>query len=146
VQIRLKNHNVIEVRTNRKEDFIHIHKLNAEEEWNNLVEKKECTKNAWYNSDLAYVAEHHGEIIANIRGLTDQSITLFICELLVKRRFQGIGGALLQYVHGLYPETRIEKLTNTSSHTYYEQKGYRPFYGFQKDFSGTLMRNESFIL
>jgi predicted N-acetyltransferase YhbS len=136
VQIRLKNHNVIEVRTYRKEDFIHIHKLNAEEEWNNLVEKKECTKNAWYNSDLAYVAEHHGEIIAYIRGLTDQSITLFVCELLVKRRFRGmgIGDALLQYVHGLYPETRIEMLTNTSSHTYYEQKGYRPFYGFRKTF------------
>lgn len=136
MEIRLKDNVVIEVRDYKKEDFTYIHQLNSDEEWNNLVEKKESTKNAWNNSTIAYVAQHEGEIIAYIRGLTDQSITLFICELLIHREFRGkgIGDALLKYVHGLYPDTRIEMLASTTSHTYYEQKGYRPFYGFRKTF------------
>ena len=136
MQIRLKNNIGIEIRTYRTEDFPQIHNLNFDEQWNNLVEKKESTRNAWNSSNIAFVSIHNGEVIAYIRGLTDHSITLFICELLVKKGFRGlgIGNELLQYVHGLYPETRIEMLTNTSSHTYYEQKGYRPFYGFRKTF------------
>ncbi|MBN8191205.1 GNAT family N-acetyltransferase [Bacillus sp. NTK074B] len=136
MELSLKDNVVFEVREYREEDFTRIHDLNSEEQWNNLVEKKESTKNAWNNSTIAYVALHEGEIIAYIRGLTDQSITLFICELLIHRVFRGkgIGDALLQYVHGLYPDTRIEMLASSTSHTYYEQKGYRPFYGFRKTF------------
>ncbi|WP_226673811.1 GNAT family N-acetyltransferase [Rossellomorea aquimaris] len=136
MEISVKDNVVIAIREYRVEDFNYIHHLNSDEQWNNLVEKKDSTKNAWNNSSIAYVALHEGEIIAYIRGLTDQSITLFICELLIHREFRGkgIGDALLQYVHGLYPDTRIEMLASSTSHTYYEQKGYRPFYGFRKTF------------
>ncbi|MDX8343535.1 GNAT family N-acetyltransferase [Rossellomorea sp. YZS02] len=136
MEISVKDNVIIEIREYREEDFNYIHHLNSDEQWNNLVEKKDSTKNAWNNSTIAFVALHEGEIIAYIRGLTDQSITLFICELLIHREFRakGIGDALLQYVHGLYPDTRIEMLASSTSHTYYEQKGYRPFYGFRKTF------------
>ncbi|PFG06446.1 GNAT family N-acetyltransferase [Bacillus sp. es.034] len=137
MQIRLKNKDLIEIRAYETEDFFNIHTLNREEKWNNLVENKESTKDAWEHSNIAYVAEFNGRVIGYIRGLTDQSVTLFICELLVHADFRGlgIGDAMLKYVHGLFPKTRIEMLTNTSSHTYYEQKGYRPFYGFRKTFA-----------
>ncbi|PFA67142.1 GNAT family N-acetyltransferase [Bacillus sp. AFS015802] len=136
MQIRLKNEDLIDFRTYRSEDFIHIHTLNAEEQWNNLVENKESTKKAWEHSNIAFVAEASGQVIGYIRGLTDQNVSMYICELLIKREFRGlgVGDALLKFTHGLYPKTRIEMLTNTSSHSYYEQKGYRPFYGFRKTF------------
>ncbi|KPL58933.1 GCN5 family acetyltransferase [Rossellomorea vietnamensis] len=136
MQIRLKNENLIEIRAYNPEDFSCIHTLNTEEKWNNLVENSVSTKDAWDHSNIAYVAEFNGGVIGYIRGLTDQSVTLFVCELLIKDDFRGwgIGDALLKYVHGLYPKTRIEMLASTSSHTYYEQKGYRPFYGFRKTF------------
>ncbi|MCA1058882.1 GNAT family N-acetyltransferase [Rossellomorea aquimaris] len=136
MRIRLTNDQDIVIRKYTTEDYIHIHKLNVDEQWNTLVEKHESTKNAWNNSNVAFVAMRKDEIIAYVRGLTDQSISLYICELLVKKEFRGmgVGDTLLQYVHNIYPDTRIEMLANTSSHTYYEQKGYRSFYGYRKSF------------
>ena len=131
MRIRLTNDQDFMIRKYTTEDYIYIHKLNVDEQWNTLVEKNESTKNARNNSNVAFVAMHKDEIIAYVRGLTDQSISLYICELLVKKEFRGmgVGDTLLQYVHNIYPDTRIEMLANTSSHTYYEQKGYRSFYG-----------------
>jgi GNAT superfamily N-acetyltransferase len=135
MRIILKNENLLEVRNYRKEDFIHINKLNADEKWNNLVEN-ESTKGAWNNSNIAYVAELDGQLVGYIRGLTDKSITLYICEVLINQNYRGlgIGEVLLDYVHGLYPTTRIEMLANSTSRTFYEQKGYRTFYGFRKTY------------
>ena len=132
--IQLRNETWLEVREYRKEDFIHINRLNAEEKWNNLVENKDCTKEAWDHSTIAYVAKINGKLVGYIRGLTDQSITLYICELLVDHTYRGsgIGEILLNYVHDLYPTTRIEMLANSDSRSFYEQKGYRTFYGFRK--------------
>ncbi|TYS67697.1 GNAT family N-acetyltransferase [Sutcliffiella horikoshii] len=134
MRMQLRKENLLEVREYRQEDFIHIDRLNAEEKWNNLVENKEITKEAWENSNIAYVAEINGQLVGYIRGLTDTSITLYICELLIDRNYRGlgIGEILLNYVHRLYPTTRIEMLANSDSRTYYEQKGYRTFYGFRK--------------
>jgi len=46
VRIQLRNEDWLEVREYRKEDFIHINRLNAEEKWNNLVENKDRTREA----------------------------------------------------------------------------------------------------
>ncbi|MGD7054242.1 GNAT family N-acetyltransferase [Sutcliffiella horikoshii] len=136
MRIKLRNEKLLEVRAYRKEDFLAINQLNEEEKWNNLVENKENAREAWNHSNIAYVAEINGQLVGYIRGLTDQSITLYICELLIDRNYRGlgIGEILLNYVHDLYPMTRIEMLANSDSRTYYEQKGYRTFYGFRKTF------------
>lgn len=122
------------VRAYDTKDFDSINQLNKLEEWGNLVAKSDDLKKAWSHSNVTYIAELDGEIVGYVRGLTDKYITLFICELLVKRehRGQGIGKMLLDYVHQLYPKTRMELLASSTSRTFYEQKQFRPFYGYRK--------------
>jgi len=135
--IKLKNGLEIQVRKYQEDDFPSIHALNREDQWNNLVAKKEDTISAWNHSNIAYVAMLDDKIIGYIRGMTDQSITMYICELLIDQTYRslGIGHNLLYYVHRLYPNTRVEMLASSTSHTYYETKGYRAFYGFRKNFT-----------
>ncbi|WP_312094533.1 GNAT family N-acetyltransferase [Niallia sp.] len=132
----LKNEIEIEIRSYKEADFPSIHALNEQEQWTNLVEKKEGTKAAWRHSNIAYVATLDNQTIGYIRGMTDHSITLYICELLIDQAYRGIGLGhnLLYYVHCLFPTTRVEMLASSTSHSYYENQGFRPFYGFRKTF------------
>ena len=116
-------------------DFEHIQQLNREEGWTQLVEQGELTREAWRQSNVTYVMESdNGEIVAYLRGLTDTTVSLYVCELLVASAYRkrGFGEQLLQHVHGLYPDTRLEMLASQASHTYYERLRFRPFYGFRK--------------
>ncbi|WP_214798483.1 MULTISPECIES: GNAT family N-acetyltransferase [unclassified Exiguobacterium] len=116
-------------------DFEHIQQLNRDEGWTQLVERNELTREAWKQSNVTYVMEsENGEIVAYLRGLTDTTVTLFVCELLVAPAYRkrGLGEQLLQHIHALHPTTRIELLANQLSHTYYEKLRFRPFYGFRK--------------
>lgn len=124
------------IRPYQEKDFPVIHEWNKEEGWSNLVARHEETKAAWGNSNAAFVAEIDGRIVGCLRGLTDGHITFYICELLVDRnqRGNGIGTKLLDYVHALYPETRLELLASSTSRTFYETQKFRAFYGFRKTF------------
>jgi predicted N-acetyltransferase YhbS len=127
----------IHIRQYQENDFNRIQELNHEEGWSNLVEKNDDTKEAWKHSNVTLVAEAEGEgIVGYIRGFTDTRITIYICELLIDKKYRGsgIGKMLLQYVHAKYPSTRMELLASSISHTFYEGQGYRPFYGFRKTF------------
>ena len=127
----------INIRPYQPSDYPFIKELNQLEGWSNLVEKEEDTKKAWNHSNIAYVVTMEEHIVAYVRGMTDQAITLYICEILVseKLRGQGVGQQLLKFVHTQYPTTRMELLASSTSHTYYEQLGFRPFYGFRKTLS-----------
>ncbi|MCJ1907587.1 GNAT family N-acetyltransferase [Planococcus ruber] len=122
------------IRLYEEKDFPAIHRLNEKEGWTNLAAKQEETKSAWHYSQIAFVAERDGKVIACVRGLTDGYVTLYICELLVdeKERGSGIGQALLAHVHALYPKTRMELLASANSKAFYEKQQFRPFYGFRK--------------
>lgn len=125
----------IRIRQYQEKDFNRIQELNQQEGWNNLVEKNEETKVAWKHSNVSLVAEAEGDgIVGYIRGFTDTVITLYICELLIDKKYRGkgIGRELLRYIHTKYPRTRMELLASSTSHTFYEGQGYRPFYGFRK--------------
>jgi ribosomal protein S18 acetylase RimI-like enzyme len=127
--------NKIEIRKFKETDFNRIQELNSEEGWLNLVEKNEDTKQAWENSNVSFVVEADDNgVVGYIRGLTDKKITLYICELLIDKKYRGLGlgSELLQYVHNVYPKTRIEMLASSTSRSFYEGQGYRPFYGFRK--------------
>ncbi|ALC84478.1 MULTISPECIES: GNAT family N-acetyltransferase [Bacillaceae] len=126
----------IDFRAYVEDDFESIHLLNIQEEWNNLVAKKEDTKNAWSHSNVAFVASANGRIIGYIRGITDGYISLLVCELVIDQNYRGlgIGTDLLKYVHNLFPKTRMELLASSSSRTYYEGQEFRNFYGYRKTF------------
>ncbi|MFD1361817.1 GNAT family N-acetyltransferase [Lentibacillus salinarum] len=75
-------------------------------------------------------------LIGHIRGLTDGFITLYVCEMVIDEAYRGLGfgDKLLQYIHEQFLKTRVEMLAVSSSRTFYEQHGYRSFYGFRKTF------------
>lgn len=124
----------LSIRPYREADFPAIHELNKQEQWSNLVAKEQDTKQAWANSTVAVVAEIDGQIIGCLRGLTDGFISLYICEVLVSRNYRksGAGKSLMHHVHSLFPKTRMELLASSTSRSFYEAQGYRPFYGFRK--------------
>ena len=123
------------IRTYMESDFDSIQQLNRDEGWSQLVERDALTREAWRQSNVAYVMEsEEGTIIAYLRGLTDTTVSLYVCELLVASAYRkrGLGEQLLRQVHTLYPDTRLEMLASQNSHTYYERLRFRPFYGFRK--------------
>ncbi|WP_223636249.1 GNAT family N-acetyltransferase [Planococcus sp. 4-30] len=122
------------IRSYREDDFPAIHGLNKQEQWNNLAAKEQDTQQAWTNSTVAVVAEMDGQVIGCLRGLTDGFISLYICEVLVSEKYRksGVGKKLMRHVHSLYPKTRMELLASSTSRSFYEAQGYRPFYGFRK--------------
>lgn len=130
----LKNGQQVNFREYQESDFPDIQQLNSKEGWNNLVQKDEETKMAWQNSNVSIVMTAEMELIGYVRGLTDEAVTLFVCELLIKEEYRGLGAGqeLLSYLHRFYPSTRMELLTSSSSKTYYEKLNFRAFYGFRK--------------
>lgn len=60
-----------------------------------------------------------GKIVTYWRGLTDTTVSLYVCELLVASMYRrrGLGEQLLQHVHTLNPDTRLEILASQNSHT-----------------------------
>jgi ribosomal protein S18 acetylase RimI-like enzyme len=133
-QLSLKNGKTYIIKEFHAEDFEHVHQLNAEEEWNNLVKKSEDTKHAWLNSTIKFLVFDGDTLAGYVRGFTDEHVTTYITELLINQRFrgQGIGTELIKYVHHLYPKTRIDLLASSTSRTFYEDNDYRTFYGFRK--------------
>ena len=117
----MQRENGLVIRPYQDKDFPAIHKLNEQEGWSNLVEKHQQTKAAWQGSNVALVAEQGGQVIGCLRALTDGAVTLYICELLIEESSQ-------------YPTTRLELLASQTSHSYYEMKKFRPFYGFRKTY------------
>lgn len=123
------------IRTYMESDFDSIQQLNRDEGWSQLVERDALTREAWRQSNVTYVMEsENGKIVAYLRGLTDTTVSLYVCELLVASTYRrrGLGEQLLQHVHTFYPYTRLEMLASQNSHTYYEKLRFRPFYGFRK--------------
>jgi ribosomal protein S18 acetylase RimI-like enzyme len=133
-ELTLTNGTTYKIREFEESDFERVHQLNAEEEWSNLVKKKEDTKNAWMHSTIRFLVFDGDTLIGYVRGFTDGHVTTYICELLINNRYrgQGIGSELIKYVHHLYPKTRFDLLASSTSRTFYEDQEYRAFYGFRK--------------
>ncbi|WP_203333440.1 GNAT family N-acetyltransferase [Planococcus beigongshangi] len=132
----MKKQQEVFIRPYEDKDFPAIHKLNGQEGWSNLAEKQDQTKAAWQGSNAALVAEQDGRLVGCVRALTDGSVTLYICELLIEKdnRGSGIGSRLMNHLHEMYPDTRMELLASSTSHSYYEAKRFRAFYGFRKTY------------
>ena len=66
-------------------------------------------------------------VVGFVRGLTDGAITLFIAEMAVdvRLRGRGIGHALLDVCHYLYPTTRLDLLAADDARAFYKACGFR---------------------
>lgn len=119
-----------------EEQFDAIQELNKIEGWTQLVERYEETKAAWENSNVAYVMLKDETVVGYVRGLTDGHVTLYICEMLISKSYRGkgLGSKLLNFIHSKHPQTRMEMLASSTSHTFYESQNFRPFHGFRKTF------------
>ncbi|PTG49605.1 N-acetyltransferase [Staphylococcus cohnii] len=113
-----------------------INELNKLERWQELVESKDNYKKSLENSITIVAVDKCDNVIGFVRGLTDGYTTLFICELLIieHKRGRGIGNELINHLHKMYPDTRIDLLATNRSAKFYEKQGFRNFYGYRKNF------------
>ena len=114
-----------------------INELIKQEGWQNLVENKDMYRKSLENSITIVAVDKSSNVIGFIRGITDGYTTLFICELLIieEKRGRGIGNELINHLHKMYPDTRIDLLATTPSSKFYEKQGFRIFHGYRKNFN-----------
>jgi GNAT superfamily N-acetyltransferase len=94
---------------------------------------------SWRNAWPAIVATKDERVIAYVRGLTDEIITMHITDLLVdpNYRVHGIGRLLLNVCHLLYPHAMINLVAEKEAIPFYKAVGYRyvgESYGYHKSF------------
>lgn len=126
----------VSIRPWTEADFAEVQRLSAAEGWPTPNERPDESLISWRNAWPALVATDGEAIIGFVRALTDGEVTMYIAELLVvpERRGQGLGRALLDVCHHLYPHTRLDLLSTESSDRFYEANGFRRFQGFRKSY------------
>lgn len=124
------------VRRFKESDFSSIQNLYKEEGWMTFINRDKDTLEAWKNSNIAIVAVEGDKIVGMMRGFTDGNITTFIAEIIVHRvyRGKGLGKALLDICHHLYPKTRIELLADEEVYEFYTKNKFRKIMGFRKSY------------
>lgn len=127
--------NMSHIRPYEEKDFEKVIEIYKELKWSSFYTRLNDAKNAFNNSTLSLVYEIDNEIVGFIRAFTDCHITLFIPEILIKEAFhsKGIGTALIEMCHKLYPTCRIELLTDDAA-------GFYRKVGFDEEFIGMRKR------
>lgn len=117
----------IEIRAWIEADFPSIQQLSSAEGWASPTQRPADSLLAWQHSWPALVAVQDGMVVGFVRGLTDGAITMFIAEMAVDARFRssGIGRALLDACHSLYPTTRLDLLSADDARAFYKAYGFR---------------------
>jgi ribosomal protein S18 acetylase RimI-like enzyme len=117
----------ITIRAWREEDFSAIQRLSALEGWPTPRQRPEEALAGWRNAWPALVAVADGKVVGFLRALGDGNITTYICELLIDAcwRGRGVGSALLDACHVLYPRARMEVTSTETSASFYRRYGFR---------------------
>ncbi|WP_346938829.1 GNAT family N-acetyltransferase [uncultured Clostridium sp.] len=117
-------------------DFPSIQVLYEKEGWMTFLKRSEDALKAWENSNITLVALDGDIIVGLIRALTDGEITTYIAEILVDNSYKGmgIGKALIDICHNLYPHTRLD-LLSTGADDFYQRNSFRTHMGFRKSYS-----------
>ena len=127
----------VSIRAWRSQDFPSIQRLSSAEGWTTPADRPNEARFSWRRSWPALIAtDDKGEVIGFVRALTDGEVTTYIGELLVVPRYRqkGLGRALLDMCHHLYPNTRLDLLSTESADQFYEAMGCRRFQGFRKSY------------
>ena len=117
-------------------DFATIQQLSAVEGWPTPEERPDEALTAWRTSWPTLVLVNGQEVVGFLRALTDEQVTTYVAEILISPRWrgQGLGQALIETCHRLYPSTRLDLLSTESSDSFYESTGFRHFQGFRKSY------------
>ncbi|WP_346913251.1 GNAT family N-acetyltransferase [Clostridium sp.] len=118
-------------------DFYSIQVLYQKEGWMTFLKRSEDALKAWENSNITLVALDGDIIVGLIRALTDGEITTYIAEIIVDNSYRGkgIGKALLDICHNLYPHTRLDLLSTDGADEFYQRESFRTHMGFRKSYS-----------
>jgi GNAT superfamily N-acetyltransferase len=125
-----------QIRAWAEADFPDIQRLSSTEGWPTPTERPDEALTSWRNAWPTLVAAADGALVGFVRALTDGEVTIYIAELLVVPgwRGRGLGRALLEACHLLYPHTRLDLLSTESADRFYEANGFRSFQGFRKSY------------
>jgi GNAT superfamily N-acetyltransferase len=117
----------IEIRAWSEGDFPAIQRLSSAEGWTSPTLRSDDSLLAWQHSWPALVAVEGEMIVGFVRGLTDGAITMYIAAMAVdvQLRGRGIGRALLEVCHTLYPTTRLDLLATDDGNAFYRTCGFR---------------------
>lgn len=88
------------------------------------------------NSTITLVALDGNKVVGLVRALSDGKITTYIAEIIVdiNYRGKGIGKALLEVCHDLYPGARFDLLSTESADEFYKSNRFRIVTGFRKSY------------
>lgn len=117
-------------------DYPAVSDLAHAEKWTTLTDRPQDGLRAWQNSWPALVATYGNEVIGFLRALTDETVTMYVADLLVVPawRGRGIGTALLEVCHVLYPTVRFDLLSTDHADEFYRALEFRSFRGFRKSY------------
>lgn len=126
----------IAIRPWNEGDFPVIQRLSDNEGWPTPSARPTEALWSWQWSWPALVATADTEVVGFVRGLTDGAVTTYIAELLVAPvwRGTGIGAALVETCHALYPSARLDLLSTAQAERFYTKTGFRSFTGFRKSY------------
>lgn len=127
----------IEIRAWNEDDFSAIQRLSDAQGWPSPIQRPAESLLAWQHSWPTLVAIEGQTIVGFVRGLTDGAITMFIAEMAVDARLRGrgIGRALLDVCHFLYPTTRLDLLSVDEARDFYKACGFRVIHdGMRKSY------------
>jgi len=124
------------IRQFNETDFSSIQILYEKEGWMTFLKRSEDALKAWKNSNIALVALDGNIIVGLIRALTDREITTYIAEIIVDTSYRGmgIGKALLDMCHNLYPHARLDLLSTDGADDFYQRNSFRRHMGFRKSY------------
>ncbi|WP_346936590.1 GNAT family N-acetyltransferase [Clostridium sp.] len=126
----------IYIRQFSETDFSAIQVLYEKEGWMTFLKRSEDALKAWENSNITLVALDGDIIVGLIRALTDGKITTYIAEIIVDTSYRGkgIGRALLDICHNLYPHARLDLLSTDGADEFYQRESFRTHMGFRKSY------------
>lgn len=136
VDLQVKSPKGILIRQFIETDFPLIKNLYEREGWMTFINREHDALQAWKNSTITLVAIDGKNVIGLVRALSDGKITTYIAEIIVdiNYRGKGIGKALLEECHNLYPSTRFDLLSSEDADEFYKSNKFRIVTGFRKSY------------
>ncbi|MGE5263113.1 MAG: GNAT family N-acetyltransferase [Acidobacteriota bacterium] len=124
----------ISIRSWAESDFSAVQRLASEQGWLTQLEQPRQVLKAWRQSWPTLIAVQGETVVGFLRGFTDGVLTTCVAEILVAPEWQdkGVGKALVETCHRLFPSTRFELLTGEIGDALNELEGFLRFEGLRK--------------